>query len=119
MPKAANATGKVVMPLASRRPSQASTDDTKSRPIGESFSRVSMKWAQNRRKNITVEVQIKSALPCSDENRLPVMFWIQLSVPSSTAPTRAWVTKRMKSISEPIENFVITATASSNRPPSP
>ncbi len=64
------------------------------------------------------EVQMNSALPCSELNRLPVMFWIQLSVPSSTAPTRAWVTNRMNSSSEPIENFVIIATPSRSRPPS-
>src|SRR5688572_32402269 len=47
---------------------------------------------------------------------LPVMFWIQPSVPSSTAPTSACVTKSTNSSNEPIENWVLMPTMSSRTP---
>ena len=79
------------MPLTRLRPRQASNAQTKSRPTGLRPSVVSMKWAQKRRRNIISEVKTKRILPWLGSRIAPVMFWIQPSVPSSTAPTMAWM----------------------------
>jgi hypothetical protein len=63
------------------------TAQMKSRPIGEIFRLLSMKSAQKRSENIRSDVKTKRILPCAGVRMLPVMFWIQPSVPSSTAPT--------------------------------
>ena len=65
---------KVVMTLASCKPTAAKIEQTKSRPTGESLSVFSMKCAQNRNANMIADVHRKRALPCSDVKRLPVMF---------------------------------------------
>ena len=62
------------MPLANRSPTKARIDEASRMPIGERPSRVSMKWAQNRSPNMITEVQMNSHFPCSEVNRLPVMF---------------------------------------------
>ena len=46
-----------------------------------------MKCAQKRSENISSDVKTNRILPCAGVRMLPVMFWIQPSVPSSTAPT--------------------------------
>ena len=69
----------------------------------------SMKSAQKRRPNMISEVKTNRILPCSEVRMLPVMFWIQPSVPSSTAPTRAWAMNSTNSRNEPIEKLVMTA----------
>ena len=68
-----------------------------------------MKWKQKRSVNISSDVNTNRILPCAGVRMLPVMFWIQPSVPSSTAPTSACVTKSTNSSSEPTEKFVFTA----------
>ncbi len=75
-----------------------------------------MKWKENRSANISSDVKTKRIFPCAGVRMLPVMFWIQPSVPSSTAPTSACVTKSTNSSSEPTEKFVFTATTSSSTP---
>ena len=75
-----------------------------------------MKWKEKRSVNISSDVNTNRILPCAGVRMLPVMFWIQPSVPSSTAPTSACVTKSTNSSSEPTENFVFTATTSSRTP---
>jgi hypothetical protein len=117
MPRANKAIAKDSMPDARRRPTTASRAEVSSRPTGERPSLVSMKWAQKRRPNMIAEVQMKRILPCSAVNRLPVMASIQPSVPSSTAPTKAWVTNSTNRISEPTENFVSTPTEITRMPP--
>ncbi len=62
------------------------------------------------------EVQMNRKRPFSEVNRLPVIFVIHPSVPSSTAPTIAWAIKSAKRSKEPIENRVMIATAISNTP---
>ena len=55
------------------------------------------------------EVNTNRILPWSSVRMLPVMFWIQPSVPSSTAPTRAWARNNTNSSQAPAEksyNFV-------------
>jgi hypothetical protein len=68
-----------------------------------------MKSAQNRRLNMIADVNTNRILPWVGVRMLPVMFWIQPSVPSSTAPIRAWVTNRTNSSHAPTEKLVITA----------
>ena len=108
---------KVSMVLASCRPTTASTEQTNSKPTGESPRFFSIQCAAKRNPNMIEDVQIKSHLPCSEVNRFPVMFWIQPSVPSSTAPTRAWVAKSTNNNTDPIENPVSPPTA--NHKPKP
>ena len=65
------------------------------------------------------EVQMKRYLPCSELNRLPVMFWIQPSVPNSTAPTNMWAMNKKNRRTEPMENFVINPTTMRRAPDNP
>ena len=74
MPRASSAAPKDAMPLARFRPTQAMAEQRKSSPTGEIFRVRSMKCAQKRRPNMIEEVQMKRYLPCSEVNRLPVMF---------------------------------------------
>ncbi len=78
-----------------------------------------MKSAQKRSPNMSSDVNTKRILPCAGVRMLPVMFWIQPSVPSSTAPSRAWVTNSTKSSTEPIEKLVLTATINSSAKATP
>ena len=68
--------------------------------------RFSMKSAQKRSENMTSDVKTKRILPSAGVRMLPVMFWIQPSVPSSTAPMSRWVTNSTNSRNEPTEKFV-------------
>src|ERR1051326_898288 len=88
-------------------------------PTGENLRFFSIKWAQNRSPNITAEVKTKRIFPCVGLRMLPVMFWIQLSVPNSTAPTRAWTMKRTKISQAPIEPRVKPPTESQSTIPAP
>ena len=65
---------KVSIVLARLSPMHAVTEHAKSRPMGESLSVRSIKWAQKRRPNMMAEVQMNKYLPCSEVKRLPVMF---------------------------------------------
>jgi hypothetical protein len=104
------------MPLTMNSPTAPSTAQISSSPIGVTLSFVSMKWKENRSANISSDVNTNRILPCAGVRMLPVMFWIHPSVPSSTAPTRACVTKSTNSSSEPTEKLVFTATTSSRTP---
>ncbi len=78
-----------------------------------------MKSAQKRSENISSDVNTNRILPCAGVRMLPVMFWIQPSVPSSTAPTRAWVQNRTNSSIAPIEKLVLMPTISSSTAATP
>ena len=94
------------MPLTIRRPMTASVAHKSSRPIGDTFSVRSMKSAVNRSENMSSDVKTKRILPCAGVRMLPVMFLIQPSVPSSTAPTMACVTNSTNRSTDPTEKFV-------------
>jgi hypothetical protein len=84
---------------------------------GESLRVFSNQCAQKRRPNMIAEVKTKSHLPASEVKRLPVIFWIHPSVPSSTAPTRAWAMNKTKSRTDPMENLVMIPITSSRTNP--
>jgi hypothetical protein len=65
------------------------------------------------------EVKTKRLLPSFWVRILPVMFWIQLSVPSSTAPINACAMNKVNSSHAPIENRVMTARIISSTPAMP
>ena len=65
---------KVVMPLTRFRPTTASEAQITSRPMGESLSLLSMKWAEKRSANIKSDVKTNRILPWPGVRILPVMF---------------------------------------------
>ena len=73
-PSATIAPAKVSMPLTIRRPMTASTEQMKSRPIGDTLRCVSIQCAQKRSENISSDVNTKRILPCAGVRMFPVMF---------------------------------------------
>ena len=107
----------VLMPLTRFKPMAASTAQMRSRPIGEMRRLFSMKCAQNRRPNMSREVKTKRILPWLVVRMFPVMFWIQPSVPSSTAPTSTWVIRSTNNSHAPIEKPVMHGDSGENDSP--
>src|ERR1041385_8587969 len=73
-PRAITATVNEVMPLARFKPTQARMAHVSKIATGEKPSFFSIKSAQNLSPNMIAEVQMKRNLPCSEVNKLPVMF---------------------------------------------
>src|SRR6185436_4764267 len=119
MPSAKSAPPKVAIPLDKLSPTQARIEQVSRMPTGERPIFFSRKSAQKRRQNMIVEVQMNRKRPFSEVNRLPVMFVIQPSVPSSTAPTMACAINSTNSNHDPMEKRVIIATAINKTPATP
>ena len=71
-------------------------------PTGERPIFFSIKSAQNRRLNMIADVKTNRMLPWSGVRILPVMLWIQPSVPNSTAPTNTCVINNTNSSHAPM-----------------
>src|SRR5438552_9990199 len=88
---APSAPPKAAMPLTRFKPTQARLAHVNKMPTGDKPIFFSIKLAQNRRANMRAEVKINSHVAFAGVRIAPSIFCIQPSVPSSTAPTKAWV----------------------------